>query len=61
MAGAKIFDGYDKCLKSYAASKVEKLTILLQWKPEFEKLTLMEGDALETWCEAPTWHLYAAI
>ena len=39
MAGAKIFDGYNKCLKSYAASKVEKLTILLQWKPDFDKLT----------------------
>ena len=30
MAGAKIFDAYNKCIKNYVASKVEKLTILLQ-------------------------------
>ena len=39
MAGAKIFDGYNECLKSYIASKVGKLLISLQWKPDFEKLT----------------------
>ena len=61
VVGAKIFHGYYKRLKSYAASKVGKLTILLQWKPEFEKLTLMQGDALETWCEAPTCCLHIAI
>ena len=61
MAGAKIFGAYNKCLKRYIAPKVEKLTILLQLKPDFEKLTLMQGDALETWCKAPTSHLHAAF
>ena len=32
--------------KSYAASKVTKLTILLQSMREFENLTIMQGNAL---------------